>query len=88
MIHLLITNPFYFIPMIRGEKKFEIRINTDHGFQKGDMVRFEEYATDGYPTGRGQLTEITYVTNQNQPANQVVFGFSLVGEVTTVSSDE
>ena len=88
MIHVLKIYPCYFIPLIRGEKKFEIRNNSDRGFQKGDSVRFNEFDPKTGYTGRSQLADISYVSNFKQPKNQVVFGFSLMGGVTEVGSDE
>jgi hypothetical protein len=79
MIHQLKISPAFFESVIRFEKNFEIRNNDDKGFQKGDTVELIEH--NGNPTGREQLVNITYVSNYNQPTNQVVFGFSLIGDV-------
>ncbi len=79
---LKILEPF-FEAVIRGQKKFEIRSNVDRGFQKGDTVLLKEIkrgtCADIY-TKREQMIEITYVSDYNQPSNQVVFAFSLLGE--------
>lgn len=84
--HRLKTWPCYFEPVLSGLKKFEIRNNTDRGFQKGDVVILAEYdptsyhSTDssgGY-TGRTAMGEITYVTNYAQAPGYVVFGFTLI----------
>ena len=83
MHNLKILQPF-FKSVIRGEKNFEIRNNSDRGFQKGDVVNLIEIKRDAIidtPIGREQLININYVSNYNQPANQVVFGFYLVGDV-------
>ncbi|MFT6496294.1 MAG: hypothetical protein ACJA2A_002080 [Cycloclasticus pugetii] len=80
MMHHLKILPAFFESAIRGEKNFEIRNNDDRGFQKGDTVYLIEQEKET-PTGRAQLVEITYVSNYNQPSNQVVFGFSLTGDV-------
>lgn len=90
MHHELKIFPTFFEAVIRGEKKFEIRDNSDRGFQKGDAVTLKEYREyeDGTPLfGRGQLIEITYVTDYNQPKNQVVFAFSLIGDVIEPNSE-
>ncbi len=84
MIHeLKISKPF-FQQVIDGNKTFEIRNNIDKGFQKGDTVILREIkngiATDNF-TGRSQLVEISYVSDFNQPANQVVFAMVLIGDV-------
>lgn len=81
MIHHLKIYPCYFIPLIRGEKKFEIRDNSDRGFQRGDTVVFIEFDKQTGETGRRQQASITYVSNYNQPTNQVVFSFSLISDV-------
>lgn len=77
---LKILSP-HFEAVIRGVKKFEIRDNSDRGFQAGDIVELHEIALDikNY-TGRCQLVEVTYVSNYNQPMNQVVFAFNLMGD--------
>ena len=76
---LKILKPF-FEAVIRGEKSFEIRDNSDRGFQKGDCVELHEIHKNGNRTDRSQLIDISYVSDYNQPQNQVVFGFSLVGD--------
>lgn len=42
--HDLKTLPCYFQAAWDGDKPFEIRDNTDRGFQKGDTVTLKEYA--------------------------------------------
>lgn len=79
MNHRLKIHPNHFEAVLRGDKKHEIRDNTDRGFQRGDSVELVE-TIDERPTGNVQLAQITYVTNVNQPPNQVVFSFSLAGE--------
>lgn len=84
MLHKLKILPSYFEAVIRGTKNFEIRDNSDRGFQCGDTVQLmeiEKGAVHDHYTGREQLVEITYVTAYNQPQNQVVFGFSLMGDI-------
>jgi len=84
MVHLLKILPCYFEAVDRGEKRFEIRKNHDRGFQKGDVVNLQEYDPDKgvtnleHHTGREILTEITYVSDYDQPPNQVVFGFKVL----------
>lgn len=83
MHHDLKILDVFFEPVIMGEKKFEIRDNKDRGFQKGDTITLHEiinsHAATSY-TGRKQNVEITYVSDYNQPENQVVFAFTLVGD--------
>lgn len=83
MKHELKTLPNYFEAIEQGLKKFEIRNNTDRGFQKGDLVVLKEYTNevrfgslDGGYTGREIQAEITYVTNYQQQPGYVVFGFT------------
>ncbi len=81
MLHKLKTLPAFFEAVVNGYKTFEIRDNSDKGFQKGDMVNLIEIQNgfvNDKQTGREQLVEITYVSDYNQPHNQVVFGFTLV----------
>lgn len=85
MHHELKILPNFFEAVVRGEKKFEIRDNKDRGFQKGDTILLKELKPSIASTifsGREQLIEITYVSDYNQPANQVVFAFTLIGDVS------
>jgi ASC-1-like (ASCH) protein len=70
MKHTLKILPCYFEAVIRGEKKFEIRDNSDRGFQKGDIVDLVEIKGSGVGarslTGRSVIVEITYVTGYQQ----------------------
>lgn len=77
MIHELKILPCYFTAVERGEKRFEIRDNSDRGFQKGDTVVLKEFEKGDF-TGREVICEITYVTNFAQKENYVVFGFSVM----------
>jgi len=81
MVHELKTLPVYFEAVLRGEKSFEIRDNSDRGFQKGDTVILREYdpVRPTLPSLRRQITvEITYVTNFKQKDDYVVFGFKIL----------
>lgn len=71
--HQLKVLPCYFEAAEKGLKPFEIRDNTDRGFQRGDTVELLEYEAGRY-TSRSLLGEITYVTNFEQKPNWVVFG--------------
>ncbi len=82
MKHELKIWPVYFEAVLSGDKRFEIRNNTDRGFQKGDLVKLIEYDPKTIPdykkyTGRNLLVEIIYVTNYEQKEGMVVFGFKL-----------
>lgn len=80
MHHFLKITTNHFEAVASGFKKAEVRDNTDRGFQKGDIVTLDEIHGNGLYTGRKQLIEITYVSDYNQPRNQVVFSFSLCGD--------
>lgn len=43
MVHNLKILPVFFQAVIDGVKNFDIRDNSDRGFQKGDTVIFHEY---------------------------------------------
>lgn len=81
MVHDLKILPAYFEAVKRGIKNFEIRNNSDRGFQKGDVVVLKEIDERmiGY-TGRELTVEITYVTNYMQQEQMVVFGFTVLGD--------
>ena len=82
MKHELKILPAYFEAVISGEKTFEIRDNSDRGFQKGDIVTLTE-CTNGSmttATGRQVTREITYVTNYGQTDGMVVFGMKVSDE--------
>lgn len=62
---------------VYGDKLFEIRDNTDRGFQKGDIVKYSAVDKIGfhvYHDIEDKLYEITYVTNYQQKEGYVVFG--------------
>ena len=81
MVHELKILPSHFAAVESGDKQFEIRENSDRGFQKGDRVLLREYdphldnALDDGHTGSVISVLILYVSGYNQPQNQVVFGF-------------
>ena len=78
MKHTLKILPVYFEAVLRGEKNFEIRDNSDRGFQKGDIVVLKEFNPRrplSNSLTRETMVEITYVTNYKQKDNYVVFGF-------------
>lgn len=77
MHHKLKIEPAFFNAVVRGDKKHEIRDNSDRGFQAHDTVLLQEF--DGEYTGKEQLIEITYVSNFMQKENYVVFSFRLMG---------
>ncbi len=75
MTHELKILEVYADAKVRGDKLFEIRDNTDRGFQKGDRVKYKVSDNYGMPHKIDKKTyEITYVTNYNQRDGYVVFG--------------
>ena len=79
MTHYLKTLPAHFNSVKRGNKRFEIRNNSDRGFQKGEMVILCEYFPETKKfSGAEIMTIITYVTNFEQKPNMVVFGFNVM----------
>lgn len=76
MVHELKVWPSYFEAICDGRKRFEIRDNSDRGFNTGDAVKLNEWNPEEKDyTGNFFDAEITYVTNFGQSLNQVVFGF-------------
>lgn len=59
MVHELKILPEYFMPVILGEKAFEVR-KDDRPFSVGDMLLLREYRNGEY-TGNAIKAEITYI---------------------------
>lgn len=81
MRHELKILKVYFEAVLNGTKNFEIRNNSDRGFQAGDIVQLNEVRGDGVKTNRSAVICITYVTNYEQKPNMVVFGFKLTDDI-------
>lgn len=77
MHHELKMITAYFDAGQSGDKCFEIRRNSDRGFQRGDTVTFREVDSLGLYTRYAFKGEITYVTNFEQKEDYVVFGYKL-----------
>lgn len=73
MTHELKILECYATAKVNGEKLFEIRDNSEHGFQKGDYVKYKVLC-DYKHTLEEKLYQITYVTNYEQKDGYVVFG--------------
>lgn len=79
MLHQLKILPCHYANIVNRKKTFEIRDNTDRGFQTGDTVSLHEYDPKiKKVTGQLVLGNITYVTNFAQKENWVVFGFTVI----------
>ena len=75
--HELKTWPEYFLPVIKGKKRFEIRKN-DREFQVGDKVWLKEWDPKRECfTGMAVKFDITYITDFGQPKGQIVMGIEL-----------
>lgn len=92
MHHELKILPCYFDAVKRGDKTFEIRDNSDRGFQKGDTITLREYDPSIAPvdsfryTGMKVDAEITYVTGYAQKDGYVVFSFKELSCTTSSST--
>lgn len=53
--------PEYFEPVIRNEKRFEIRSVEDRMFHTGETLILDEFHPEHGYTGRSAIIEITYV---------------------------
>lgn len=82
MKHRIKILPCYFAAVLDGSKTFEIRDNSDRGFQKGDEVALVEVAPNVVnklkPTGEEVSVLISYVTGYAQKPDYVVFGFTVI----------
>ena len=60
--------PEFFEPLIRGEKRHDLRRADDRRFQVGDLVLYREWdpATHTF-TGRKATAKITYMTSASAP---------------------
>lgn len=73
MTHELKILECYAKAKVEGDKLFEIRDNSDHGFQKGDFVKYKVLCDYNHVL-EDKLYQITYVTNFAQKEGYVVFG--------------
>lgn len=84
-IHKLKILPVYYNAVESGIKTFEIRDNSDRGFNTGDEVQLKEWLPDlSSYSGKEILVEILYVTNFEQMNNYVVFGFKVLSSSYSV----
>ncbi len=79
MLHELKIKQCFFEPVLQRLKTFEIRRNSDRGFQAGDEVLLCEITDIHTRTGRQAKGKITYVLNYEQKEDYVVFVFELYG---------
>jgi hypothetical protein len=80
-VHSLKTWTEYYNFVVSGEKTFEVRRN-DRNFQKGDILRLEEYiVAENKYTGRHVDAEVTYILNGGQfgiEAGNVIMGLKIL----------
>ncbi len=81
IVHELKILDCYYKAVVNGTKTFEIRKNSDRGFQKGDVINLVETEQTRWgprETGNSVNAVITYVTNYEQKDDYVVFSFFIV----------
>lgn len=63
-VHTLKCWPRFFISIVNGTKKFDLRFN-DREFKVGDRILFEEYDPEAkdYYTGQNCTRQITFILN-------------------------
>ncbi len=78
--HTIKIDRVHYESVLIRNKRFEIR-NNDRGYQTGEVVKMEPHDCSGMikltylpPL----IVKITYISNYNQPQNQVVWGFELL----------
>lgn len=78
MHHTLKIRKAFFEAVLSGDKTFEIRDNSDRGFQRGDtftLTEMSETAPTTIKSGRAYTGVITYVLDYKQQPGYVVFAF-------------
>ncbi len=61
MTHDLKTWPEFFDPLLKGEKRFELREEDDRVFHAGDTLRLREWSKATGYTGREVRMDVTYL---------------------------
>ncbi|MBC1307915.1 DUF3850 domain-containing protein [Listeria booriae] len=74
-IHSLKILPDFFEAVRSGAKKAEVRDN-DRNFKVNDKILLHEYE-NGIYTGNILCVRITYISDYNQPAGQVVLSIEV-----------
>lgn len=76
----------YLLPIIAGDKTFEIREQRDRRFYVGQHIclRHNKVESDKNRVTKTMLIiKIKYITDYNQKPDHVVFSFDIVGDVMT-----
>ena len=63
MTHDLKTWPEFFDPILKGEKRFELRKEDGRTFHAGDTLRLREWGKETGYTGREISMDVTYLVS-------------------------
>lgn len=76
----------YLLPIIAGDKTFEIRENRDRNFHVGQHICLKHTRIESDKnrvTNTMLIIKIKYITDYAQKPDHVVFSFNKVGDVMT-----
>lgn len=76
----------YLLPILAGDKTFEIREKRDRNFHVGQHICLKHTRIESdknLVTYTMIIIKIKYITDYNQKPNHVVFSFDIVGDVMT-----
>lgn len=76
----------YLLPILAGDKTFEIRERRDRNFHVGQYVCLKHTRIESDKnrvTSTMLIIRIKYITNYDQKPDHVVFSFDIVGDVMT-----
>lgn len=76
----------YLLPIIAGNKTFEIREQRDRKFHVGQYIclKHSKFEFDkNHVTHTMIIIKIKYITDYAQKSNHVVFSFDVIGDVMT-----
>lgn len=76
----------HLLPIIAGDKTFEIREQRDRKFHVGQHICLKHTRIENDKnrvTSTMLIIRIKYITDYNQKPNYVVFSFDIIGDVMT-----
>lgn len=76
----------HLLPIIAGDKTFEIREQRNRNFRVGQYVCLKHTRIESdknHVTNTMQIIRIKYITDYDQKPGRVVFSFNKVGDVMT-----
>ena len=78
----------YLLPIIAGDKTFEIREKRDRNFHVGQYICLKHTSSDfinhkNVMINTMLIIKIKYITNYSQKPDHVVFSFDIIGDVMT-----